>query len=56
MTRKQYRRKIDFIKGYKMGYQWKALHPTKLQAANPDYKRGYYEARKDFRQCEPPLY
>ena len=56
MTRKQYRRKMDFMKGYRRGYQWKALHPTKLQAQNADYKRGYYEARKDFRQGEPPLY
>ena len=56
MTKKQYRRKLDFIKGYKQGYQWKGLKPGILHTKSAEYKRGYVEGRKDIHAREPALY
>lgn len=57
MTRKQYRRKMDFIKGYKRGYHERRGIPTnEIQSKSQDYKRGYIEARKDYKGNEPPQY
>lgn len=56
MTRKEHRQKNDFIKGYKKGYQWKELHYTNIQSKSRYFKRGYYEARRDFIEGEPPIY
>ena len=56
MKRKEYRRKMDFIQGYRRGFQWKPLRPAKLQKESKDFQRGYIEARKDLKEGEPPIY
>ncbi len=56
MTRKQYRKKQEYIKGYRRGYQTKGLSGKELQEQNNDFKRGYIEGRKDLKECEPALY
>ena len=47
---------MEFIQGYKRGYQERGLLSGTLQTKSPDFKRGYIEARKDFKANEPALY
>ena len=56
MNRKQFKRKEEFIKGYRMGYKYHATDATKITGKSEDFKRGYIEARMDFKAEEPPLY
>ena len=56
MKRKQYRRKTDFILGYRRGYQERGIPSKILQTMSEDFKRGYIEGRRDFRECETALY
>ncbi len=56
MTKKQRRRKTEYIKGYRRGYQKRGLTLSAYHDKNEDYKRGYREGRKDYREDEPALY
>ena len=47
---------MEFIKGYRRGYQQKTLSSSILELKSEDFKRGYIEARKDYREEEPPLF
>jgi len=49
-------RKTEFIKGYQMGYKNEGLKPACLHLKAADYQKGYYEAKRDYRDGEPPLY
>ena len=56
MTRKQYYRRMEYIKGYRRGYQWRGLPTKELQSKNDDFKRGYREGRQDYKANETALY
>lgn len=56
MTRKQRRRISEFIRGYRAGYTFHPLHPSKLVGLSSDFLRGYYTARRDHKDHEQPLY
>lgn len=56
MNRKDYRKKMEFIKGYRMGYKYHATDAVKITGKSEDFKRGYIEARMDFKAEEPPLF
>lgn len=56
LRRLRQKRKTDFIKGYQMGYRSVSLKPSCIHLKNEEYQKGYYEARRDFKDGEPPLY
>jgi len=56
MTKKQHRRKLEYIKGYRRGYQKRGLTSNALSEKNEDFKRGYEEGRKDYKDNEPAQY
>ena len=57
MTKRQTRKQIEFINGYKKGYHGKhALKCAELYSKSADFRRGYYAARKDLNEGETALY
>lgn len=57
MRKKEYRKQMEFIQGYRQGYFHRnALHTDQIRAKSEPYKRGYYEARRDLKDGEQPLY
>ena len=55
MKRKQYRRREEFRAGYRQGYRLSRISAKKLQTMSEDFKRGYYEGRRDAESGEPSM-
>lgn len=57
MTKKDYRKRSEFIRGYRQGYQSMYTRQREKTLMKNDYFRaGYYEARRDRKDGEQPLY
>lgn len=55
MNKKQYRRLMEYREGYKRGYHVrKTLLPGDRVRKSPEYMRGFYAGRKDYRAGEAP--
>ena len=57
MTKKQYRRQMDYKNGYIRGYyDKKHLPPKERLAKSEEYKRGYTDALRDLKDGEMALF
>ena len=55
MTKKQYRRQLDYQEGYRRGYyNGKTLFPKDRIRKSDAFMRGFYQGRTDYQHGESP--